>query len=320
MQTSVPAAPGTASTAPASLTLDELAERYLAAYQGRDRTRRSTLCYWRTLYGARPFASLTDDDVFHGLERLRNDLKRVYAGRDADGRRVYRARGRRAPATVNRYHAALMALLTFAIKRRLAPKGWENPARKVERAAEHNARVRFLARDELERLLGACRQSSWPRLYLLVLMALTTGARRGELAGLTWGAIDLERARASVLATKNGEPRILTLTPAVVEELRRFVCERSDVRVFPARGAAGLFQPRQFEASWQAALKAAGVRGFKFHDLRHSCASYLAQDGASLLEIADVLGHKSLAMTRRYSHLTVDTKAKLVNRVLGGIK
>jgi integrase len=312
-------AASTASTASA-MTLGKLIADYCAAYEGRDRTRPPILRYWAALYGERAFASLTNDEVFAGLKKVREEPRRVYGGRDADGRAVYRLGGKRKPATVNRYHAALMALLTWAIKQRLAPKGWTNPALEVERPKEDNARLRFLSSDEREQLLGACRRSAWPRLYLLILMAITTGARRGELLSLTWGAIDLERRRALIETSKNGEPRTLVLLPVVVAELRRFACDRGDVRVFPARGAKGLFQPRNFETSWQKALKAAGLRRFRFHDLRHTTASYLAQDGASLLEIADVLGHRSLAMTRRYSHLTVATKEKLINRVLGEIK
>ena len=85
-----------------------------------------------------------------------------------------------------------------------------------------------------------------------------------------------------------------------------------------------MFVPRQRNAVrfnmyryWNAARKAAGLVDFRFHDLRHSCASYLAMNGASLLEIADVLGHKTLAMVKRYSHLSTDHKAALVSRVMG---
>jgi integrase len=67
-------------------------------------------------------------------------------------------------------------------------------------------------------------------------------------------------------------------------------------------------------------LKQARIENFRFHDCRHSCASYLAQQGASLVELADVLGHKTMAMVRRYSHLSTDSKTTLVNRVLGNLK
>lgn len=314
------------------MTLRALFDAYMAQYTGRDRSRVVQLSAWRELLGERPYASITDDDVFHALDRLREAPARVYVGRDAEGKRILRGKkvrdakgrivfgekGRRSPATVNRYHAALMAVFTWAIKRRLAPRGFENPARKVERSPEKNAVVRFLSDAERERLLASCRESTWPRLYCLVLMAITTGARRGELLALTWGDVDLGRAIAHVKSSKNDHPRALPLVPKVLAELERFASARAEACLFPSRSR--LSAPRHFETSWLAALERAKIHKFRFHDLRHSCASYLAQNGASLLEIADVMGHRQLAMVRRYAHLTTDTKAKLVNRVLGGIK
>jgi integrase len=151
-----------------------------------------------------------------------------------------------------------------------------------------------------------------------VLLAITTGARRSELLGLTWGDVDMERAIAYVRETKNGQPRALPLVAPVLAELRRFAVARAEACVFPSRGHPT--RPRHFGSSWAQALTRARIRQFRFHDLRHTCASYLAQNGASLLEIADVMGHRQLAMVKRYAHLTTDTKARLVNRVLGGIK
>ena len=74
-----------------------------------------------------------------------------------------------------------------------------------------------------------------------------------------------------------------------------------------------------FTKPWQKALEDAEIKDFRFHDLRHSCASYLAQSGASLLEIADVLGHKQISVTKRYAHLCIEHKSCLINRVMGGI-
>ena len=317
--------PGTPSSAPANpgvqsgpMTLAQLVDAYMRAYVGRDRTRVTTLTAWCALLGGRRAFEISDGDVFRGLEQLRSEPARVYGGRDADGKGIMRKKGPRCAATVNRYHASLMALFTWAIKQRQAPRGFENPARKIERTPENNSVVRFLTDAERERLMQACRESTWPRLYLLVLMAITTGARRGELLALTWGDVDLERAIAHVKTTKNDHPRALPLVAVVLEELRRFAGARPEACIFPSRSR--LSAPRHFESSWLAALKRAGIRRFRFHDLRHTCASYLAQNGASLLEIADVMGHRQLAMVKRYAHLTTDSKAKLVQRVLGGIK
>jgi integrase len=85
--------------------------------------------------------------------------------------------------------------------------------------------------------------------------------------------------------------------------------------VFPnPSGFPGYFD--HFDHRWFEALTAAGIEGFRFHDLRHCCASYLAANGASLLEIADVLGHKTLSMVRRYSHLTQSHKATVIEKMV----
>ena len=80
-----------------------------------------------------------------------------------------------------------------------------------------------------------------------------------------------------------------------------------------------LNKPYCFTKPWYKALKDADIEDFRFHDLRHSCASYLAQSGASLLEIADVLGPKQIQVTKRYAHLCIDHKQRLINKVMGGI-
>jgi hypothetical protein len=106
--------------------------------------------------------------------------------------------------------------------------------------------------------------------------------------------------------------------PNVGHRLERFRLDRREACVFPGRGTKGLFVPAHFGSSWRTAMKAADLKDFRFHDLRHTTASYLAQNGASLLEIADVMGHRQLQMVRRYSHLTTDSKAKLVHRASEG--
>ena len=299
-------------------TVRELVHAYMAAYAGRDTSRGTRLAWWSARIGERRLSELDDDEVYFALEDLATQRGRYFAGLDADGRSILRAKSKPlSPATLNRYQAALSALLTWAIKSRRAPRGWANPCLRLGMRTENNERVRFLSDDERTRLLEACRASTWPRLYLMVLMALTTGARRGELEGMRWRDIDFERAEARVALTKNGEPKVHVLLPAVLGELRRHVGAPSALLFASSRRPGQAFNS---VPAWHRALKAAKVRDFRFHDLRHSCASYLAQNGASLLEIADVLGHKQLTVTKRYSHLTTKHKAALVGRVLGGIR
>lgn len=304
-----------------SITIARLVEFYLANYAGRDRARRQRLQMWVHRLGHVTLGELSDDHVHVELEQLASRNALYFAGLDADGRRVFHEkRHRLAPGTINRYGAALAAVITWAIKRRIAPKGYVHPCRGVERRPEGDGRTRFLSDAERERLLAACRADPWPKLYGLVLMALTTGARKGELMGLTWADVDLARREAYVGRTKNGDPRVLPLVAAVVAELQGFKAGKPDELVFGApRDAKRAFS---FEEHFVQAVKAARLAGDKvtFHTLRHSCASYLAKHGATLLEIADLLGHRQLQVTKRYSHLATSHKAALVERVLGGIQ
>jgi integrase len=300
------------------ITIAELIDLYMAHYEGRDLTRASRLVWWTARLGTVTLAQLNDDQVAVALDELARQRPRFFAGTDADGEPIHKAKARQlSPATVNRYAAALAACITWAIKRRVAPVGYVHPCRAIERRPENNERTRYLSEDERVRLLAACNASKWPRLYLLVLMALTTGARKSELMGLAWGDIDLGRAEARVGRTKNGDPRVLTLVPQVVAELRPLVGAPGSL-VFASARRPGL--PYQFEQRWQEALKAAHIRGFTFHGLRHSCASMLAQNGATLLELAAVLGHRQLQMTKRYAHLATSHKAAVVNRVMGDVR
>jgi integrase len=299
-------------------TLGELIDRFMAEYAGRDRSRASRLYEWLAYLGHdTEFATLTDDDCFEALAAIARTPARRSIGKDANRRPVFGIAGTRSDSTLNRYHAALGGVFTWAIKRRLAPKGFEHPLRKVARSPEGAGIVRFLSDDERTRLFAACRASKWAKLYLLVLMALTTGARRGELLALCWGDLDLERAIAYVGRTKNGESKVLPLLPAVVAEIGKFKGAGRTLLFASTRKPDVAYNCSD---AWYAALKAAHIRRFRFHDLRHTCASYLAQNGASLLEIADVMGHRQLAMVRRYAHLTTKSKAALVNRVLGDIQ
>lgn len=312
----LPALPLRAGTMP----LSDLVDLYLAHYAGRDPSRVWRLRWWVGRVGAVALQDLSDDHVHAALQDLATRPARYFAGKDVDGRPVYLFKRRTiSPATVNRYCQALAAVITWGIKRRIAPKGYVHPCRTVERNPENNERTRFLSDAERQRLLEACRASKWPRLYLLVLMALTTGARKGELQALRWEHVDLVQAVAFVGRTKNGDPRVLPLVPAVVDELRRFEPgTRPGDLVFRSPIAAD--RAFGFEPHWHQAVKAAKVHDLVFHGLRHSCASMLAQSGATLLEVAEVLGHRQLRMAQRYAHLTTGHKAALVNRVMASVR
>jgi integrase len=300
------------------LTIGELIDLYMAGYEGRDTTRAQRLAWWRGKLGTITLADISDDHVHAAIEQMKSEPARYYAGRDAYGKPIYRAKKRQlSGATINRILNAFAGVCTWAIKRRIAPKGWIHPCRGIERHPEGQGRTRFLSEDERTRLLAACRGARWPKMYALVLLGLTTGARKGELLGLRWQDVDFAQALLHIPTTKNGDPKALPLTPAAREELQRLQGAPTKL-VFESTRSPG--QPFGFEPEWKELLKACGIRNFRFHDLRHSCASMLAANGATLLEIGDLLGHRQVSMTKRYSHLAASHRSQLVHRVMGDLR
>lgn len=267
-------------------------QQYLHQDQGKDPSKVQRLSFWCERFGDKPVGKIFRQQVKTELKALSST---------------------KAPATVNRYKAALASLYRFLSAEFDID---HNPTKGIAQLSENNARTRFLSDDELQRLLVACKQSNWEGLYLLVFLAVTTGARRSELLGLKWSHIDFKAKTAHLFETKNSEQRVLTLTADAIAELMKF--RQLDGYVFPHTHEMN--KPfRNFDCFWQSALQQANIKDFRFHDLRHTCASLLAMNGASLLEIAQVLGHKSITMTQRYAHLCIGHKAKLTDRVFGGI-
>lgn len=219
----------------------------------------------------------------------------------------------RAPATANRYMVVLSTAFTMAVNE------WEwltdHPMRGIARLPEPRGRVRFLDDDERTRLLLACREINSPHLHFLVVLALSTGARHGELIKLRWRDVDFKRNVIVLHDTKNKERRVLPLAHHALEMIQQRYRERTLATdlVFPSPYDPK--RPWESQSSWKAALAKAKITDFRFHDLRHSAASYLAMNGASLAEIAEVLGHKTLAMVKRYAHLSEAHTAKVVEKM-----
>jgi len=276
-----------------NLTFNELVSAYLSTENKDSRPNEKTLKlkYWIMSIGNKQVRDITKSDICQALSKLNT----TYSN-----------------ATINRYKAAVSVVFTYACRQYGLTT---NPTQYIPTLPENNARVRFLTKGERVRLFETCRTSSWNKLYLLVLMAITTGARKGELTRLRWSDIDFDRQTAFVRTSKNGEPKLLPLTDSVIKELHYY--KEDNGLLFPSPLLT--HKAYCFRKPWYRALKDASIEDFRFHDLRHTTASYLAQNGASLLEIADVLGHKQIQVTKRYVHLCTEHKAKLINRVFDNI-
>lgn len=222
-------------------------------------------------------------------------------------------------STVNRYMAALSHAISVAVKE----WGWldDSPMTKIAKFKEPRGRVRYLSDEERDRLLQACRESANPYLYCIVVMAISTGARKMELLRLKWKDVDFKRQIIILHETKNDERRSLPLVEYALELLKqhsdKYQLNKNDY-VFPSKN--GLL-PMDIRTPWETVLKKAELEDFRFHDLRHCAASYLAMNGASTHEIAKVLGHKTLSMVKRYSHLsdshTAEIVARMNNKIFG---
>jgi len=217
---------------------------------------------------------------------------------------------KRSPSTVVRYMAAISHVFSIAVKE----WGWldDSPMRKVSKPKEPRGRVRFLSDDERKALLKASKESPSEYLYPIVVLALSTGMRQGEILSLKWADVNLDKHYIILHETKNGERRRVPLAGHAHSEIKKLnKIRRIDSNLlFPHPRSKDMYFP--LDKPWAAVIEKAGLQDFRFHDLRHSAASYLAMNGASLAEIAEVLGHKTLQMVKRYAHLSEAHTSRVV--------
>jgi len=212
-----------------------------------------------------------------------------------------------APATHNAYAAHLSTLFTTAIRK----WGWMQSFPSIERFHIPKRRIRILNSEERERLLAACKASHSTNLYAVVFLALTTGGRYREILRLRWEDIDFDRGYVTFWLTKNGRVRSVPLTRQAREMLTT-IQQGSSPYLFFSRLRQN--QSTLWRA-WDLARTRARLRDFRFHDLRHTFASYLAKSGASLFDIGELLGHRKMESTLIYVHMIEGHTRKVVDRM-----
>jgi len=259
--------------------------------------------YWCGIYGDR---IMTDIDIFDIRDQIDEML-------DDDQR----------PTTINRKKAVLSSVFKYALSRGYID---ENIVRNVIIDDDSRQRDRVLSDEERVKLLEACKSSQWNKLYLLVLAALTTGARKSELLGLRWNDISFKESVARLPDTKNGTSRTLSFPPVVMTEFKRFQ-EIGNGLIFESDRKPN--QPKDIRRSWAKALKEARISAvdvlhndgsiklekFTFHCLRHGFCTALSDAGKELSQIGKMAGHKSLQTTMRYIHQGNDQKQLIVDEL-----
>lgn len=288
-------------------TLEDLIAKYKhdqLPQRGRDKeTVGPQLDWWNTQLGKYCLSDITPVMIAEQRDRL---------SREPMQKKGEKATHMLANATVNRYIASLSVCFTYAV----SDLGWldSNPVIKVRKLKAATGRLEFLSPEERKRLLEECRKSPSKSLYLVVVIALATGARLSEITGLCWKDIDFKQNVMRLEETKNGERRAVPLAKHVIlllQELKKVRRIDTDLLFARADGKGPVDLRKTFART---AIKA-GLKDFHFHDLRHTAASYLAMSGASLLDIAHILGHKTLAMVKRYAHLTEQHTAGIIERM-----
>lgn len=197
----------------------------------------------------------------------------------------------------------------------IATKDWEwtneNPLDKVSKPAPNPGRQRYLSKDEIERVFREAKKSRNPILFPIIALALATGMRRGEILNLRYKNLDVENGEIILEKTKNGDPRFIPFLGKTRIAVIKILNPNANLEalVFPSSHTS--LKPYDIETAWQACIDRAGIKDCRFHDLRHTTASILTENGWSLFEIGVLLGHRSTQTTKRYSHLTTECVKKM---------
>lgn len=247
---------------------------------------------------------LKDVSPFH-LERIKKDM----------------ADAGRAPRTIHYALCVVRQVFNFARERDLT--GCISPTCKVKPPKTDNRRLRFLTHEESRRLLEHLAELS-PNLHDMALLSLHCGLRAGEIFNLSWGDVDFARGLLALRDTKSGRNRVAYMTADVRGMLSARERGNHSDTVFPGRGGV--------KRSWvsNAFERAVKTLGFNegvtdtrqrvvFHSLRHTFASWLVEQGTDLYSVKELMGHSTISMTERYSHLAPDTLRRAVKNLEKGM-
>lgn len=213
----------------------------------------------------------------------------------------------RKPGTVNRDLGALSRILSMAHDNGLIV---ENPARRVRRLRDDNARIRYLTLDEQKRLLAVMVGHYANSIKPIFIFAVNTGMRRGEILNLGWSDISWERNVIVVRKTKSGRDRSVPINRAVAEVLKAQIQLVSTGTVFS-------ISPKTLSSAFTTLVRRAGIENLRLHDLRHTFATRLSDAGTDPFTIADILGHRDLKITKRYTHVLESNRQRAVAALTG---
>lgn len=224
----------------------------------------------------------------------------------------------RSNSTVNRHVEVLSKIFSLCIDNKLLA---ENPCRAVQDLREENFKIRFLTTEEEKALFSAIEAPhksltgniTYPYIHLkpLVICALQTGMRRGEIFNLKWSHIDFKDGFIEVLKTKSGKARKIPISPRLDLLLKDILATSTSDYVFINPETNKPYT--DIKKSFNTVVKKANIANFRFHDLRHTVATRMVESGADLLVVKEILGHSDIKTTMRYAHPVPENKRRAIN-------
>lgn len=233
---------------------------------------------------SKPVNDITPEDIEKYKAHLRNDRKLKNS-------------------SINRYLEILSKMFNLAIDNDLLT---ENPVRKAGMLREDNISVRFLLIEEQKRLYKSVDEVA-PYLRPIITMALHTGMRKGEILNLKWS--NIKCGFIELLETKSGKMRSIPISPILRDVLNQLPKVSEYIFVNPKTNRPYT----DIKKSWHKVLNNAGIENLRFHDLRHTVATRMVEQGADLLVVKDILGHTMIETTMRYAHPVPANKRAAVN-------
>ena len=281
-------------------TLGELVKKYVENHKHQasfESLKSYSLENFKVHFGERTYLSQVR---YLDLETYRNHLKQ----------KATRHKGVRADASVNREIATIRHLFSKAVEWEMIDQNPFEQGKSLLLKAS-NQRIRYLTEEEIDRLLEECKSAK--HLYRVVICAINTGMRRGEILSLRWEQI--RNGFIYLAKTKTKNPREIPINKDLAQMFKEIRKEQglSSKHVFIYNSRV----VQKVHKGFRAALKRAGIEDFKFHDLRHTFASHVIMRGGSLKDVQELLGHKTVTMTLRYAHLSQEHKKNAVNLLNG---
>jgi integrase len=254
-------------------------------------------------------------------------LLREICAEDLDTWMTKQIQAKYKPSTVNKHAGLLNRIFNVAVEWEYLEK---NPFNKaiIKKFPTGDHVQRFLTPDEIRRLLSACSKEPHPYLHSFIKLLLLTGARSSELRLCKWSDVNLTKAELYIGLSKNGRSRRIILSDASIKELYR-IKEKSESLGTPTMASNWVFtNPKtqlpytSMQISFSKARNTARLENVRIHDLRHTFASLLINNGASIYEVQKLLGHHHVSMTERYAHLfpnTLKERAEIIASSLSDV-